>query len=130
MESRNESKINEYPDVIPYASILKIIEQMEKNICKIDSENRQGTGFFCKIPFPDLNNIIPVFITNNHLIDQNILNTKDIKISIYLKGEKDKKFIEYGKDTLYMIQFPKEKLPVSYSILQNIFEKKAVTNII
>ena len=172
MESRNESKINEYPDVIPYASILKIIEQMEKNICKIDSGNGQGTGFFCKIPFPDLNNIIPVFITNNHVIDQNILNSKDKKISIYIKGEKDKKLIElddrmkytnkdyditiieikeqdnlknflelddiiindiihdnnlnieYEKETLYVIQYPKGKLSVSYGILQNIFEDK------
>ncbi len=172
MEGRNESKINEYPDVIPYASILKIIEQMEKNICKIDSGNGQGTGFFCKIPFPDLNNIIPVFITNNHVIDQNILNSKDKKISIYIKGEKDKKLIElddrmkytnkdyditiieikeqdnlknflelddiiindiihdnnfnieYEKETLYVIQYPKGKLSVSYGILQNIFEDK------
>jgi hypothetical protein len=35
--------------------INKIVSQMEKSICKInnDKENKVGTGFFCKLPFPD-----------------------------------------------------------------------------
>ena len=38
------------PNVIPFDCSEKIINQMKKNICKIKLE-KQGTGFFCKIPF-------------------------------------------------------------------------------
>ena len=48
-----EKILTEYPNVISYECTKKIIEQMEKNICKIKIGNEQGTGFFCKIPFPD-----------------------------------------------------------------------------
>lgn len=38
--------------------------------------NGSGTGFFCKIPFPNFYNLLPVLITNNH-----ILNKEDLKIN-------------------------------------------------
>ncbi len=32
----------------------RLLSQMEKNICEIDcNDGSKGTGFFCKIPFPD-----------------------------------------------------------------------------
>ena len=46
---------------------------MKKNVCHIQSDESQGTGFFCKIPFPDMNNMLPVLITNNHIINEEIL---------------------------------------------------------
>ena len=42
----------------------------------------QGTGFFCKIPFPALNNMLNVFITNNHIINNELLYKEDTKIKI------------------------------------------------
>ena len=43
---------------------------MKNCICIIFKENgRKGTGFFCKIPFN--NNILPVLITNNHILNEN-----------------------------------------------------------
>ena len=59
-----------------------ILFQMENCICKIYSKDKAiGTGFFCKIPFN--HNLIPVLITNNHILNEN--NIKDnsiIKLSI------------------------------------------------
>ena len=55
---------------------------MKKCVCKITIDKEKGTGFFCKIPFPDKNNMIPVFITNNHVIKK--LNEK---IAIYIEEE-------------------------------------------
>ena len=52
MEEQKESVLNNYPKIISYECSKKIIEQMEKNICKINIGKEQGTGFFCKIPFP------------------------------------------------------------------------------
>ena len=73
MEEQKESILNNYPNIISYDCSKKIITQMERNICKINIGQTQGTGFFCKIPFPNKNNILPVFITNNHIIDNNLL---------------------------------------------------------
>ena len=53
MEINKESILIGYPNIISYESHNKIKEQMEKNICKITIGKIQGTGFFCKIPFPD-----------------------------------------------------------------------------
>ena len=64
---------------------------MERNICKIDIGNIQGTGFFSKIPFPNKNEILPVFITNNHVINDDILNQENFKIKLDIKEEEDLK---------------------------------------
>ena len=68
------------------------MEQMQKNICKIKIDGNQGTGFFCKIPFPNKDNMLPVLITNNHIIKQDILYKNDEIIKIKIKNdEKEKK---------------------------------------
>ena len=53
MEAIKESFLSGYPDVIPYDCTQQILEQMKKDICKIKAGTKRGTGFFCKIPFPD-----------------------------------------------------------------------------
>ena len=63
------------------------MEQMKKCVCKIKLKDFQGTGFFCKIPFPDINKRLPVIITNNHIINEELLNTKGSKIIIDIKEE-------------------------------------------
>ena len=83
MEGNKESTLNGKPNVISYESSRKIIRQMRKNICKIKIGEKQGTGFFCKIPFPDKNNMLPVLVTNNHIINNDVLNKK---ISIYTEA--------------------------------------------
>ena len=88
-EGQNESMLTGYPKVIPYENHKKIIEQMENNICRIKIRNEKGTGFFCKIPFPNKNNMLPVFITNNHVIDEDILYKNEEKIIIDIKGKKE-----------------------------------------
>ena len=58
----------------------KIEYHLQNYICKIELKNGEiGTGFFCKIPFN--NNLLPVLITNDHLLNkddknntQNIIN--------------------------------------------------------
>ena len=84
-----ETRLTGFPDIITYESSKKIIEQMKKNICKIKIDEEQGTGFFCKIPFPDKYKTLPVLITNNHIINENLLNTKNKEIELFIKGEND-----------------------------------------
>ena len=170
MEGKKEGLLIGYPSIISYECSKKIIEQMENNICKIKVDQEQGTAFFCKIPFPDTNNLLPVFITNNHIINKNTLYKENQNIPIKTKSENNTKKIclnnrmkytnekyditiielkdtdeikhylelddiiiknimnnqnnniEYLDETMYIIQYPKGKLSVSYGILNNIYE--------
>ena len=76
MEGIKEDLLTGYPNVISYECTKNILEQMEKVIFKIKVGKNQGTGFFCKIPFPDVNNKLPVFISNNHIINKDLLYSK------------------------------------------------------
>ena len=85
-----EKLIEEQPIPVSLEGTKKIIFQMENCICQIYSKNgERGTGFFCKIPFN--NNLLPVLITNNH-----VLNEKDIENNniIELSINNDKKEIK------------------------------------
>ena len=65
-----------------------ILDQMKKSLCKIYMVDEGfGSGFFCKIPFFDEFNTLPVLFTNNHVLGEN-----DIKIghSIIFSLEDDK----------------------------------------
>ena len=101
MEGVKESLLTGYPNVISFDCILNIIDQMKKDICKFKIGNEQGTGFFCKIPFPNKENMLPVFITNNHLIGEDLLNNEDEKITIKIKEDNDMKNISFNNRMKY-----------------------------
>ena len=82
MEERYEEEglIKGSIDSISIEKTEFILEQMKKYVCKIFG-NKIGTGFFCKIEYQ--NELIPVMITNYHVIDDNFIeNNKQIEISI------------------------------------------------
>ena len=74
-----EAHLVGYPSVVSYDT-KKIIEQMEKDICKIRIGGMQGTWFFCRIPYIDK----LVLIANNHVINKNV---NEIKIKIKDENE-------------------------------------------
>ena len=65
----------------------KIMQQMKTCIFKIfvseKGDKLEGTGFFCLIPFKNKN--LPVMITNNHLLYEEILK-KEKYVSIQING--------------------------------------------
>ena len=66
---------NDHPQPIGLDQMDLIKKKMEKSICKIkNSKGDFGTGFFCKMPFPDEFKLLRVLITNHHVLDE-----KDIK---------------------------------------------------
>ena len=77
-----EKLYKEQPIPVSIEGTKKILFQMENCICKIYLKNGGiGTGFFCKIPFN--NNLLPVLITNNHILNElDIDNNKKIKLNI------------------------------------------------
>ena len=75
--------------------LLKINDQMLKSICYIDLGNMKGTGFLCKIPFPDNNNLLSALITCNHILKEEYLySNKNILIFTNNMNEKREIFIE------------------------------------
>ena len=94
MEATKEGMIIGYPKILSYKCTQKIIEQMEKSICKISIGKVQGTGFFCKLPFSNKSNIFSVLITNNHILNDKILYKTDAKFNIYIEDENISKKIK------------------------------------
>ena len=101
--SRSKGSIINGPNEISYESTVKIKEQMEKNICKIDLVNRQGTGFFCKIPFPNKDNMLSVLITNNHIIDEKMMED-GVEFPVTIKEKKDNLMISLKNRIKYTNQ--------------------------
>ena len=84
-----EKSLDDYPLPVTIDKTRIILKQMENYICKIENKNGNGTGFFCYIPNNN-NKLLPVLITNNHVINQDTINKNKILISF----NKDKKLIQ------------------------------------
>jgi hypothetical protein len=64
-------------------AMINFLQKAIKAVCEICiSTNKFGSGFFCKIPYTQNNNLLlPVLITNNHVLSKNELES-DLKIII------------------------------------------------
>ena len=90
-----EKYIRDLPEPVSLRGTKKIIKQMNNSICRIYNGNRDGTGFFVKIPYKSI--LLPVLITNYQVIGKNeILN--NIEIYIYLNNDKKTKTLKLDTD--------------------------------
>ena len=81
-----EKYIENSPNPLTIEGTETILFQMKNCICKIlSNDGKKGTGFFCKIPY--LNKLLPVLVTNNHILDENSIS-KDKKIEMTLNDDK------------------------------------------
>ena len=92
-----EKYINSSPEPLSIKATETILEQMKKCVCKIYNGS-QGSGFFIKIPYKKT--ILPVIITNEHIIpEKDIIN--NVMITIYVNNETKGKNIKIGEDRLF-----------------------------
>ena len=109
----NEAALQDYPEPIFYESTKKILEQMAKNICKINIDGKKGTGFFTKIPVDT--KLIPVLVTNYHVINKEYLAEKnEIEVDLFNEESKiikiNNKFIYYNEEyDVTMIEIDEKK---------------------
>ncbi len=97
MDELIEKNIENYPKAVSLKKTEIIMEQMKKKVCNVCvGDGVKGTGFFCKIPSFD-NKLLPVLITNNHIINESILNKKK-KISLTINNL-DKTIILDNRET-------------------------------
>ena len=69
-----------------------VIPQLENKICKI-KKTIKGTGFFTKIPYPNKFHLLPVLITNNHILGNEDLSISNI-INLTLNDGKEKRSLK------------------------------------
>ena len=88
---------------ISFEQTKKILEQMENYICKIIIDKvTKGTGFLCKIPLHGDNKLAPVLITNNNVINDDILaRKKDINIESFCTSSIKSKKLNLSNRTAY-----------------------------
>ena len=65
-------------------ALIHYLPKAKKAICIIHLSKGFGSGFLCKIPYTENNNLLlPVLITNNHVLSKDLLESeKYIKITI------------------------------------------------
>ena len=109
-----------YPKAISIEGTKKIVNQMEKCICKINwSDENKGTGFFCIINYN--NKDIPVMMTNYHAIDYNYIKEKK-KIEITLNDDTETREISLMKRIIYISEeYDILYFSISYPSKESIF---------
>ena len=101
MEEKIQKKNKDYPRPIFIEEGDKILNQLKTTVCKVYTETgKKGTGFFCKIPFP--NKDLKVFITNCNLIDKNYLEKEKV---IYISLDNKPKEIKLKKKYIYINKY-------------------------
>ena len=68
-------------------ALINYLNKAKKAICKIILSNGFGSGFFCKIPYTENDNLLlPVLITTNHVLTRDLLKSKN-DITIIINSE-------------------------------------------
>lgn len=135
----NEAKIKGSAIPITHSQIKKIYQQMNNSVCKIMHGNTRGTGFFCKIPFPDQNNLLRVLVTVNHVLDISKHKKVEFELNglynsilldnsrlIYSSKKYDSVIIEIKKNELNTNYFLELDENINQNNLENIYLKKPV----
>ena len=119
-EIENEIYIEKYPKVIYKERTIKILEQMEKGLCKIyKKDGEKATGFFCNIKYE--NKDIQVLMTNYHVIDDKYIKEND-KIEITINDDEENVKILLNNRIIYtnkeyditIIEIKNEKDKIKY----------------
>ena len=96
----NEKILADYPKPIFIEETEIIAKQMRKSVGKIfKKDGVKGTGFFCKIPLSS-DKYLPVFITNNHVIDEKYLR-EEKNITIKMNDGKNTKILNISNKFKY-----------------------------
>ena len=120
---KKEKMIEEYPRPITIEGTKIILNQLENCICKIFNPNgEKGTGFFCIINYK--NNIIPVMMTNNHVINEDYIKMNNY-ISIGINDNKEIKKIKLNDNRIIYTK-PKEEYDIT--IIEIKPEKDKINN--
>ena len=91
-----EKLLEGHPNPVTKDQTIIILNQMKYAICKIKIGLIKGTGFFCYLPYQN-NTLIPVLITNYHIINDEIIEKNKV-INVTLNDDKELKKIPVEND--------------------------------
>ena len=118
---------------IPLEKNLKINNQAEKCIFKIENENNKGTAFICQIPYN--NKKILVLITSSNLINESLIkNNKCIKVTINdfeekeIKINKDKEIFKNENQDISIIEIEPDSDLTFLELDESIFNEESQIN--
>ena len=133
-----EEIINEYYPAGAKRAVLlcneKKYKKYENCICKIIGPKKNGTGFFSKIEYEG--NLVPVLITNYHVIDDDYMEKND-RLKYYINN--DSYVIDINKDSklysssdykydIMIIRLKEGQAKAYLEIDKNIFKDNAENN--
>ncbi len=72
-------KITGHADPISFRRLEELKVKAENATCKINAMGKKGTGFFFKYKIKEEDKYF--LMTNNHVLNSNSINNKDISIS-------------------------------------------------
>ena len=79
-----EKFVSNYPIQDSIEGTEKILEQMKNCVCKIYKKKEHGKGFFCKIHDKSRENYFYFLVTNNHVLNENDLESGNmVKFSLF-----------------------------------------------
>ena len=109
---KTEKFINVSPEPVSFKGTENILDQMNNSVCRIFNKG-EGTAFFTKIPYQS--KLLPVLITNNHVISKNDIDNNHI-ITLYLNNEQIIKTIKLDDNRL---KYTNEELDITIIELKN-----------
>ena len=121
--------MNEYPSSVSKQCSIKILEQMDNFIYKL---NEKDFGFFCHIKYKHKN--IPIFITNYHAINEKYIeknnNIKITKNKEIITIEFGKKYYINEKYNISILEIKEDNINKIYffDLDENIYEKEPEMN--
>ena len=92
---RNEEKVKKGEN-IKLENLEILCKKAKKSICEIIKDKGYGTGFFCKIKYPNKFDEIYCLTTNNHVITNDMLIYKE-NIEIKLNNKKIKISLNFNR---------------------------------
>ena len=122
--------------MISVDAIIEFSSKAKKAICEIQLPNGEfGSGFFCKIPYTDNNNLLlPALITCNHVLNEDSITSKDV--TIILDGEvktislkQRKKWTDKALDfTCIEIKEKEDKINTFYNLDDKALDENCLNN--
>ena len=113
--------------------IIAFVNKAMEAVCEINLSKGFGSGFFCKIPYTENNNLLmPVLVTNNHVLSSELINSNnDIRITINGKNKtiplKQRKIWTDEKMdfTCIEIKEKEDNIDTFYNLDDNIFKNNS-----
>ena len=128
---KNESKEEKERRVknalnITMSEVKELTEKSESSVCEIKIDDGYGTGFICTLKYPDKDTKMFCLITDNHIINQDMLDNKEY---LEIKLNKETKKINLNKKRRKWTDIEKDYTCIEILEDDNLFQNRKLFDI-